>query len=137
MRFIYSLAFAQLCVVVFSQEINLNEFKNCEQGLWVSSNTHDIRIFQLSLTHALKHQQCGLGQQCVACHKLSTGDRINSYCNDPTDPSSQSLCGLVDRTVRCDECGATNDGLDAKTGLEYINNGDACQKDVVCCFCTF
>lgn len=34
--------------------------------------------------------------------------------------------------MRCDECGAMNDGLDAKTGLEYINNGDACQKDAVC-----
>lgn len=34
--------------------------------------------------------------------------------------------------MRCDECGAKNYGLDAKTGLEYINNGDACQKDVVC-----
>lgn len=62
---------------------------------------------------------------------LSTGDRINSYCDDPTDRSSQSLCGLVDRTLRCDECGATNNGLDAKTGLVYINNGDACQKDAV------
>lgn len=27
----------------------------------------------------------------------------------------------MDRTVRCDERRATNDGLDAKTGLEYIN----------------
>ena len=37
MRFIYSLALAQLYVVVISQEILLDEFNTCETGLWVIS----------------------------------------------------------------------------------------------------
>lgn len=144
MRFIYSLALAQLFyVVVISQELRLDEFNSCEIGLWVNLFLIPYMIFlffskfstdrnQNSTPH---FQQCGLGQQCVACYEKATGNRINLYCNDPTNGMLQSLCGLVTRTVRCDDCGAKNDGRDEKTGLEYINNGDACQKDAVCrCF---
>lgn len=42
MRFIYSLALAQLYVVVISQELQFDEYNTCEVGLWVISNPYDF-----------------------------------------------------------------------------------------------
>lgn len=42
MRFIYSLALAQLYVVVISQELQFDEYNTCEIGLWVISNPYDF-----------------------------------------------------------------------------------------------